>query len=101
MTQNRDSLENAIAERVNDILKEEWLNDLRLKDLDECKNELTRIIAFYNNKRHHMNVDMQTPSLAHVSTMKFKSRWKKREKEPQAVEKKDLFRKIQGEVVIV
>ena len=101
MTQSGDPLENAIAERVNGILKGEWLNDLRLNDLDDCKNELTRIIAFYNNKRPHMSIDMQTPSLVHMSTMKFKSRWKKREKEPQAVEKKDLLCKTQGEVVIV
>jgi Transposase and inactivated derivatives len=101
MTQSGDPLENAIAERVNGILKGEWLNDLRLKDLDDSRKELTRIIAFYNNERPHMSVDMQTPSLAHTATMKFKSRWKKSVKERQAVEKKDLLCKTQGEAVIV
>jgi transposase InsO family protein len=101
MTQSGDPLENAIAERVNGILKGEWLNDLRLKDLDDCKNELTRIIAFYNNKRPHISIDMQTPSLVHMSTRKYKSRWKKHSKESQVVEKKDLLCKTQGEAVIV
>jgi len=101
MTQSGDPLENAIAERVNGILKGEWLNDLRLKNIDHCQRELTRIITFYNDQRPHMSVDMQTPSLAHTSAKKFKSRWKKSDKEPQAVEKKDLLCKTQGEAVIV
>lgn len=101
MTQSGDPLENAIAERVNGILKGEWLNDLRLRNLDDCRKELTRIITFYNDQRPHMSVDMQTPSLAHTVAKKFKSRWKKNAKGPQAEEKKDLLCKTQGEAVIV
>ena len=101
MTQSGDPLENAIAERVNGILKGEWLNDLRLKNINHCQRELTRIITFYNDKRPHMSIDMQMPSLAHASAKKFKSRWKRSDKETQVVEKKDLLCKTKGEAVIV
>ena len=101
MTQSGDPLENAIAERVNGILKGEWLNDLRLKDIDHCQKELTRIITFYNDQRPHMSVDMQTPSLAHTANKKFRSRWKKGSDSPQVVEKKDLLCQTQGETVVV
>lgn len=101
MTQSGDPLENAIAERVNGILKSEWLNDLRLNNLDECKKELTRIIAFYNDKRPHMSVDMYTPSLAHKIDRRLPSRWKKNINEHHWKGKKDLLCKTQGEAVIV
>ena len=91
MTQSGDPLENAIAERVNCILKGQWLNDIRLINLDNCRKELSRIITFYNDQRPLMSVDMQTPSLAHTAAKKFKSRWKKSAKEPQAMEKKIYF----------
>ena len=101
MTQSGDPLENAIAERVNGILKGEWLNDLRLKDIDDCRKELIRIIAFYNDERPHMSVDMRTPSIAHAANKKFRSRWKKASDSPQAVKKKGLLCQTQGEAVIV
>jgi len=101
MTQSGDPLENAIAERVNGILKGEWLNDLRLKNLDDCRKELSRIITFYNDERPHMSVDMQTPNLAHKIDRRLPSRWKKSVDNSQRKEKKDLLCKTKGEAVIV
>ena len=37
MTENGDPLENAIAERVNGILKEEYLNHNEIKNITEAK----------------------------------------------------------------
>jgi hypothetical protein len=47
-----------------------------------------------------MSVNMQTLSLAHMSAKKFKSRWKKSDIEPTAMEK-NLLCKTQGEALIV
>ena len=101
MTQSGDPLENAIAERVNGIRKGEWLNDLKLKDLDDCHKVLTRIITFYNDERPHMSVDMYTPSLAHRIDRRLPSRWKKTASKMQQKEKKDLLCNTQVEAVIV
>ncbi len=65
MTQSGDPLENAIAERANGILKTEWLYKMKIKDIEECKTILERIVAFYNTERPHMSIGMQTPEVAH------------------------------------
>lgn len=72
MTENSDPLENPIAERVNGILKNEYLfqyPDLSIVQLDDT-------IEKYNNKRPHLSCDMITPDLAHLSSGKLKRRWK-------------------------
>jgi putative transposase len=76
MTQNGDPLDNSIAERVNGILKDEWLYDI--DDLDqklafEC---IPQIINIYNHKRPHLSIDLLTPDQAHQKTGKLKRRWK-------------------------
>ena len=53
MTENGDPLENSIAERVNGILKDEWLNHIKLETLEEAHKELTQIIKTYNGQRPH------------------------------------------------
>ncbi|WP_299314622.1 IS3 family transposase [uncultured Aquimarina sp.] len=52
MTENGDPLENAIAERVNGIIKEEYLNDYQPKNLKEAKELLDAVVKLYNNKDH-------------------------------------------------
>jgi putative transposase len=76
MTENGDPRENAIAERVNGILKDEWLNQMKLKSLDQAINELKRIIFIYNNYRPHLSLDMNTPECAHCQSVVFKKHWK-------------------------
>lgn len=44
MTENGDPLENAIAERVNGIIKEEYLNDYQVDDLGEAKELLSAVV---------------------------------------------------------
>jgi transposase InsO family protein len=72
MTEKGDPLENPIAERVNGILKDEYLNQYhRLTTL-----QLEKSIEKYNNKRPHLSCDMKTPEVAHLSSGKLKRRWK-------------------------
>ena len=76
MTQSGDPLENAIAERVNGILKTEWLYKMKFATRKECQAELERIIPFYNGERPHMSIGMQTPDEAHVQEGPQKKYWK-------------------------
>jgi len=76
MTENGDPRENAIAERVNGILKDEWLNQMKLESLEQAIKALKRIIAIYNSCRPHASLDMKTPEYAHNQSGEFKKRWK-------------------------
>ena len=55
-SQSGDPLENAVAERANGILKTEWLYKMNIATRDECRDELERIIGFYNTERPHMSI---------------------------------------------
>ena len=68
MTENGDPLENAIAERVNGILKGEWLNDLKLKSKEQAENQIKKIIYTYNHFRPHGSINMLTPNKAHLQS---------------------------------
>ena len=50
MTESGDPLENAIAERINGILKTEWIYDVKLKSWQETINFISRIIDLYNKQ---------------------------------------------------
>ncbi len=65
MTENGDPLENAIAERVNGILKEEYLNHYQTNNLGEAKKQIARAINLYNNDRPHMSIGNFTPNKIH------------------------------------
>lgn len=76
MTENGDPLENAIAERVNGILKDEWLNLIKFKTIQEVEIELKKIIEIYNAQRPHCSIDMLTPEQAHDKEGTIKRTWK-------------------------
>ena len=76
MTENGDPYENAIAERVNGILKTEWLYDMTLNDYTEAKNAVKEIVNIYNTERPHSSVEMLTPNQAHQMTGVLKRLWK-------------------------
>ena len=62
MTEDYKPTDNAIAERVNGIIKQEWLYRMkRPKNLDDACRIIRDIIDFYNNKRPHMSNGMKTP----------------------------------------
>ena len=76
MTENGYPRENAIAERVNGILKDEWLNQIKLKSIEDAIKELKRIVLIYNSCRPHASLDMKTPEYAHNQSGEFKKHWK-------------------------
>jgi putative transposase len=76
MTEHSDPYENAIAERVNGILKTEWLYDMTLKNSADAENAVREIISIYNTERPHSSVEMLTPDQAHQTTGALKRLWK-------------------------
>ena len=78
MTENGDPLENAIAERVNRTIKEEFTDDktVSFRSLEEAKRELPKFIRFYNNVIPHRSIEMMTPARAHQRTGKLERTWK-------------------------
>ncbi|MFT2008550.1 IS3 family transposase [Pontibacter sp. 13R65] len=75
MTQKGDPLENALAERVNGILKEELL-EVVYSSFTAAQTAIATAISIYNYQRPHSSVDMLTPVEAHTKTGILKKHWK-------------------------
>jgi putative transposase len=78
MTQTGDPLENAIAERINKTIKEEFTDDRQINFINivEAKTEIKKFIEFYNHKRPHRSIEWMTPTIAHQQTGELKRVWK-------------------------
>ena len=76
MTQDGDPRDNAIAERLNGILKTEWLYDDHFIGFDDAYRRVAEVINLYNNKRPHLSLNYKTPSEAHLETGEQKRVWK-------------------------
>ena len=78
MTENGDPLENAIAERVNRTIKEEFTDEktLSFQSSVKAKRDIPKFIRFYNEERPHRSIDMHTPTEAFNMTGELKRRWK-------------------------
>ena len=76
MTDKGDPYENAIAERVNGIIKNEWLNQMRLTSLDMARGAIKDIVRIYNEKRPHMSLGMLAPIQARFQAGEMKKLWK-------------------------
>lgn len=62
MTEDYKPTDNAVAERVNGIIKSEWLYVMeRPKNIKQARVMLDKIIDFYNTRRPHMSIRMKTP----------------------------------------
>ncbi|MBB6061477.1 transposase InsO family protein [Hymenobacter luteus] len=85
MTENSDPLENAIAERVNGILKQEYLSQQPVHTLLEAEQHVEQAVFLYNYKRLHLSCDMQSPNEAHGSWGPLERRWKNYYKPPAPV----------------
>jgi transposase InsO family protein len=84
MTENGDPLENAIAERVNGILKEELLQT-KYNSFDEAKKSVAKSIVIYNSLRPHSSCNMFTPNEAHKKEGELKKHWKNYYKKKEVV----------------
>jgi putative transposase len=76
MTENGDPLENAIAERINGIIKEEYLSYYKVKSFEEARLILEEAVKLYNNERPHMSINYNTPEYIHRTKIKTERLWK-------------------------
>lgn len=65
MTEINHCYENAIAERVNGILKDEFFLDEELPDLKTAKRAVSQAIETYNTRRPHWALQLRTPIEVH------------------------------------
>jgi putative transposase len=61
MTEENHCYENAIAERVNGILKDEFYLDQCFYSIDLAKEACDNAIKIYNTKRLHLSLNYKTP----------------------------------------
>jgi putative transposase len=78
MTQNGDPYENAIAERINGILKYEFLLLDGLKDHLLALQIITQSINIYNQERPHMSCYLLTPDQTHLQDKIKIKKWNKK-----------------------
>jgi transposase InsO family protein len=80
MTQNGSPYENAMAERINGILKSEFELNKTFRSYSGTIDPLQRAIDVYNRLRPHLSIDNLTPNEAHKKTGPIKRRWKPRKR---------------------
>ena len=76
MTENGDPYENALAERMNGIIKTEFNLYSSLLGFEQTKNKISKSIKSYNELRPHASCDYLTPNQAHLQSDKLNKRWK-------------------------
>jgi putative transposase len=75
MTQTGSPYDNAIAERVNGILKDEFVLDKTFRTYSEAVGAVHQAIDAYNRIRPHMTCGNLTPQLAHQTAEPLKKLW--------------------------
>ena len=76
MTEKGDPRENAIAERVNGILKDEFNLDKTFSNFAEAELQIISVIEIYNNERPHLSLNNMTQNQVHgIQAGKLKKLW--------------------------
>ena len=65
MTEDNHCYENALAERINGILKDEFYLDQTFTDVAHAKRATKNAINLYNEIRLHLSLDYKTPNYVH------------------------------------
>ena len=76
MTENGDPLENALAERINGILKEEYLMHYSINTIEEATVYLNKAVKLYNEDRPHLSIGLLTPEIVHAKNLTTEKLWK-------------------------
>jgi transposase InsO family protein len=76
MTENGDPLENAIAERINGIIKDEYLDDYEVNTISQAKEVLEFVVRLYNAERPHNSIGNLKPNQVHELNLKTEKLWK-------------------------
>jgi transposase InsO family protein len=84
-TEKYDPYENAVAERINGILKYEFGLIKTIPSIDIANKMLKQAVKIYNSERRHCSLDMQTPVFAHTHQQHTYKSYKKQK--PNSVQK--------------
>ena len=76
MTESGNPKDNAVAERVNNTIKNELLKGMQFSSMDELKAALKVAVEFYNKERPHWSLDGMTPKQASGLKGEIRKRWK-------------------------
>jgi transposase InsO family protein len=85
MTENSEPTENAIAERINGILKNEYLAFCHVDNITQAREQLNKAVELYNHERPHMSIGNLTPEYVHQSKTKTEKLWKNYYRKPKDV----------------
>ena len=77
-TQQYDPYENAIAERINGILKYEFGLKNTIKTIEIAQKMVSEAVKLYNNERMHWSLDLKKPQEVHIEYDKHKNKSYKR-----------------------
>jgi transposase InsO family protein len=80
MSETGDPLENPIAERINGIIKNEYLKHYNLQNEKQALELLHQVIERYNQKRPHQSIQMLTPETVHTKQLLVNKTWSKNRK---------------------
>jgi transposase InsO family protein len=81
MTESSEPTDNAIAERMNGILKTEWIYGMSLfEDEQDARAQIAGMIEFYNNERPHMSIGMKKPMDVYGGEVPGECLWKRKGK---------------------
>ena len=75
MIQQHPVLHNAVAERLNNTIKNELLKDIKFHSMEEVRRAMTKAVEFFNNERPHMSLDNMTPRQAASHKGKINKKW--------------------------
>ena len=75
MTESGNPKDNAVAERVNNTIKNELLMGMQFSSKDEVRAAVDAAVDFYNNERPHHSLDGMTPSEAASCEGEIHKKW--------------------------
>ena len=91
MTQSGDPRDNPFAERVNGILKCEWLDDEAFLGFEDAYLRIGQVIEIYNTRRPHLSLNYQTPAQAYTRSGVQIKKWKNYYKSKNQEDEKNLI----------
>jgi putative transposase len=89
MTEDSDPTDNAVAERINGILKTEYGLDGWFTNIKQANEQTDTAVRLYNTSRPHGSLDYLTPEQAHLKSGLLDKRWhskRKKAKETKVLE---------------
>ena len=75
MTESGDPRDNAVAERVNNTIKNELLMGMEFSCIDDVRKAVKAAVDFYNHERPHMSLDGMTPDEAARCEGEIRKKW--------------------------